>query len=584
VSFVDRSYPDLVRDVLTTLTQGVAREVHHVAPYDPAAQPVTVPDIVLQRRPVRRVSVVEGSIAAPDPADPPLPYTFSLNDYTLVPDPADPTNLSTIRFIPFGKKPAPDTDVLVNYYPRTTDPTPLTDLNVGSAVRTIVEAVSKELGILYAQLNLAYDSGFVESATGSSLDRVVALLGLVRFRAGYPTGTVRFTRRAGSTGSITIPAGTPVTDGAKTRYLTAEAHDMLAGESSAQVAIRGATATTPVVDTGKLIAVERAIAGLDTVTNDAPTTRASADETDEQLRARARSALLASTKGTLAAIKYGLLQLPEVSGVDVIEPPDTPGEVLVHVRLAQPGSGDDLPPAVLDRIEELRAAGIRVTPKPAPSVALTANLALVLAAGTQAQAADVRAKTVQTLTSAVSSTDGGKTVRTKPLVAALLADKRIVDATLTLGEKNAPLPAAGADYVPAAGSFVRLDPSDVSFAPETYDGPAPPAGPAVAVEVHATVKLSLALGVAPDAVAAQLKTALQTAMNALVPGKPLTFADVLNILRDPGEPASAKYTIDPLGTQIVFQAGDQFTTLAQDGTYAVPPGRTFTVVDPVLVQ
>ena len=53
MSFLDRTYPDIVRDVLTTLTQGVAAETHTVA-YDPNARPLVVPDIVLARRPVRR--------------------------------------------------------------------------------------------------------------------------------------------------------------------------------------------------------------------------------------------------------------------------------------------------------------------------------------------------------------------------------------------------------------------------------------------------------------------------------------------------------------------------------------------------
>ena len=39
MSFVDRKYPDIVRDVLTNLTQGVAGEVHRVT-YDPNARPI----------------------------------------------------------------------------------------------------------------------------------------------------------------------------------------------------------------------------------------------------------------------------------------------------------------------------------------------------------------------------------------------------------------------------------------------------------------------------------------------------------------------------------------------------------------
>ena len=121
MTFVDRKYPDLVRDVLTNLTQGVAGELHRVS-YDPNAHPIQIPDVVLSRRPVKRVSVVEGLVAGAAPDDPPVPYTFGLNDYELVPDANDTDSLSTIRFLPFGRKPAPDTDLRVNYYPRTTAP------------------------------------------------------------------------------------------------------------------------------------------------------------------------------------------------------------------------------------------------------------------------------------------------------------------------------------------------------------------------------------------------------------------------------------------------------------------------------
>ena len=228
-----------------------------------------------------------------------MPYTFGLNDYELVPDANDTDSLSTIRFLPFGRKPAPDTDLRVNYYPRTTAPAPITDLNVGSVVRTLLETFAKEQAILYAQLNLAYDSAFVETATGSSLDRVVALLGYQRFRAGRPVGTVTFSRRAGAVGEITIPAGTPVTDAAdKVRYETVESRLMRAGETTAEIAVRGSTDNTPPVDANVLTVIQRAIAGLDAVTNERPTARATSDESDAELRARARDALISSNKGT----------------------------------------------------------------------------------------------------------------------------------------------------------------------------------------------------------------------------------------------------------------------------------------------
>ena len=86
MSFVDRLFPDITRDILTNLTQGVTQEIHRVD-FDATARPPVVPDIVLERRPVRRVSIVQGFIAPVKSGDPPVPFTFTLNDYQLVPNP-----------------------------------------------------------------------------------------------------------------------------------------------------------------------------------------------------------------------------------------------------------------------------------------------------------------------------------------------------------------------------------------------------------------------------------------------------------------------------------------------------------------
>ena len=169
-----------MRDVLTNLTQGVAGEVHRVT-YDPNARPIQVPDVVTTRRPVKRVSIVEGFIAGAASDDPPVPFTFGLNDYELVPNPADPDDLSTIRFLPFGKKPMPDTDLRINYYPRTTAPAPITDLNVGSVVRKQGEELDRRIRRSTMHGWTSPTFAFAETAAGSSLDRVVALLGFKRF-------------------------------------------------------------------------------------------------------------------------------------------------------------------------------------------------------------------------------------------------------------------------------------------------------------------------------------------------------------------------------------------------------------------
>jgi len=578
MTLVDRSYPDIVRDVLTNLTQGVAGEVHRVD-YDPLSRPVVVPTIELLRRPVRRVSLVAGLVAQPG-RDEPVPVTFSLNDYELLPDAADATDLHTIRFLPGGRRPAPGTDVRVNYYPRTTDPTPLTDVSVGSVTRTLVEAISKELALAYEQLNLAYDAGYLESATGGSLDRVVALLGYTRYRAGRPVGSVRFGRRAGSVGDVSIPAGTPVTDQADTvRYLTVESRTMLAGESTAEVRVRGAADDTPVVGPGVLTVIQRAIAGLDTVTNERPTGTAFADESDDELRARARVALLASNKGTLGALEHGLLQMPDVRAVTVVEMPNgVPGEVRLDLSLTEPGSA--IPASVRARIDELRPAGIQVVPALAASADLAVHIGLVLAGShlAPAETQQVRHRATAAVTEVVGRVGVGQPVRTGPLTAAILADNRVVDATVSLGRKGSAPAAAGVDFSPQPGEAVRLAAADVSFAAETFERASATSGDQVLVRVVASVAAQPVAGASLDAVRAQITARLAGYVSGLAAGATVTVAGLLPVLRD-----DANYQIDPLRLRVTFHSDEQFVEVAQGGpAFTVRVGHTFEL-DPVEV-
>lgn len=578
MSLVDRGYPDIVRDVLTNLTQGVSQEVHTVGDYDVKARPPVVPDIVLARRPVRRVSFLSGVIAAPRSADTRLPYTFTLNDYELVADKPGSKDLTTIRFLPFGKKPAPGTNLIVNYYPRTTDPTPLTDLNVGSVARTLLEAVSKELSVLYAQLNLAYDNAYLERATGTSLDRVVGLLGYGRFRAGRPAGTVTFRRRAASPGNITIPAGTPVTDAAdKIRYETVESHDMLAGESTAEVRVRGAADSTPVAEAGTLTVIQRALAGVDGVLNDRPTSRATADESDEELRARAGAALIAVSKGTVEALTHGLLQLPQVRDVKIEEMPNgVPGEIRVAVSLtAPPAAGDRLPPEVSARIEELRPAGIRVLASSAATTSLSIAVRLVLA-GSSLPAPEVAAVhdgVRRALTDAIQKLGVGAKVRVQPLVARILADQRVADAELVMGIAGGTPGAAGADLTPPAGASVEISrPEDISFAADTFNE-APPAGQKIPVEVRVSLALAPLAGVS----AAEAKSAVQAKLAqffaALRAGASIDAAALLTAMRD-----DARYAVDPLKLIATLTADTQFIQIAQGGAaFTVAAEHTFSI-------
>jgi hypothetical protein len=579
--FVDRTYPDVVRDVLTTLTGGVAAEAQPAA----YAADGSLPDLHLTRRPVARVSRVAGYVAGP-PGGQPVPVVFGLDDYALLPG-EDPHDLSVLRFLGTGRMPAAGTAVTVNYYPRTSEPTPIQDVAVGSVARTLVEALAREIATAYGQLNAAYDAAYLETATGSSLDRVVALLGFQRFTAGRPVGAVTFTRRPGATGEATIPAGTPVADAANTmRYETAENRTMLAGESTAEVAVRGTTAVTPLAGPGVLTSLQRAIAGIDTVTNPLPTTTATQDETDVQVRARVRVALLSAARGTLPALTNGLLALPSVRAVNIVETPGgVPGLLRVTVSLKTPAV--EIPREVVDRIEELRPAGIRVEVAQADDLVLGARVRLVFA-GSSLPAAErerVRAAARDLLVTLVGRAQVGQRLRVGSLQAALIDGDKVVDASvqLTPRDPGPQLPrvpgsdgtdgprVSAADVQPAPGQAVRLTAADVTFEADAFDVPVS-VTPTLPVEVHAQVRPATP-GADVEAVRSGVTARLTAFVSRLTAGVTVTADTALAALRD-----DSAYALDPLGLVLTFRAGDTFARVAAGGeSFTVTPGQAFTV-------
>lgn len=580
-----RTYPDIVRDVLTTLTAGVAGEEHTVpaaaaTPAGERPEPVT---IQLRRRPVRRVSSVTGWVAPPGAPRPPesedlIAATFTLDDYELVAEADDPDALNTIRFRPFaGKVPAPGTTVVVNYYPRSAHPSPITDVTVGSVTRTLLEAVSHELAVLYGQLEQAYQSAFLDTATGSSLDRVVGLLGYSRARAGRPVGSVRFSRRPGAAGTIVIPAGTPVTDTKDTvRYETSESRTMLAGESTTEIRVRGADPATPVVGAGVLTVVQRAIAGIDSVTNETPTALATTNESDEELRARARVALLASNKGTVPAIRNGLLQLPAVRAVTVEEMPNgVAGEIRVTVGLADPADAGpgELPASVEAKLEELRPAGVRLVRAAATPQSLAADVALTTAGGARppAEVERLTQRVASKISDTVRRTGVGQRVRIAGLVAVALAEEGVIDAQIRVGRRGETLGAAGADFQPDPGAMVDLDPADVAAVVTAEDEGA--GGGETRVLVRATLTATTVGATTASDVEQAARAALTPALRRPAPGTRFDAPSLLALLRD-----DARFGLNPLGCRFTFTAGEQFVDVAQGGAaFTVQAGQRFEI-------
>jgi uncharacterized phage protein gp47/JayE len=350
-TLVDRPMAELVDDLLTAVGGGVTGETF-VYDVGQAVYPLAERASVL-----RTVTGFRSLPGTPVPVD----YAFRIGvDVEL------DLGRNAVAWLDGGILPADGTTVTVGYL-RAGVTSPLTDLNVGSVTRTLVEAVGHEIAVVYQQINEAYRSGFLDTATGRSLDLVVSILGLARRRADSASGLVTFYRATGAVaadGAITIPAGLALRTTVGTVTFEVTGTRMLQrGQARVDVPVRAATGfegPSGAVPANQITTPVTPLAGIDHVTNLEPTVLGAAEETDDELRLRARAALTSLGAGTLAAIVSAAAAenatVVEVWDPEVVARPAPPGTLTVLVE-AEP----ERFPGVQAAVQDTRAAGVAVT-------------------------------------------------------------------------------------------------------------------------------------------------------------------------------------------------------------------------------
>ena len=344
MTFVAQPYELFVDDLLTSLTGGMAREelqfVGVESRYGLATQGAIPSTVKVFGQRGDASAVFEGGI-----------------DYDY--DAAD----GLVRWRSDGRLPDDRSYFYVNYY-TSEGRRRLTDRNPGSVTTTLAESFARELAVVHKQMEMIYQSAFVDLATGSSLEHVAALLSLVRKDAKFAGGEVLFKRSTPADGDINIPAGALVSTDDGRNFETTDKRTLRRGQLSVVAPVR-AQAEGPAgrVDARLIKNINRPLFGVETVTNDAPTFFATAKETDEELRRRIKGTLERAGKSTANALLFSLIE--EVPGlnegnVQVAENRDVPGKVDIKFGLG--GSVDaDLVRRVEETIFNSRAAGVRVT-------------------------------------------------------------------------------------------------------------------------------------------------------------------------------------------------------------------------------
>jgi hypothetical protein len=341
VALVTRPYLELVDDLLTAVVGGVVNEP---IPYDLKS------DTYRLSEPASAVRGVTGTRDGTRFSFQPLvDFAFSAGDNAVVWEDG-------------GAKPDDETTFYVDYF-RIDSRSPLTDVNVGSVTRTLSEAIGREIKFVYEEINEAYLSAFIDTAKGTSLDLVVAILGVVRKRKDFAEGLVTFFRAPGVDGAIAIPEGALLsTEKGEATFETAQPRVLQRGQDRIDVPVRATEASRGAdgrVDAGAITVMAQPFAGISRVTNFDPTVLGAEDESDAELRERAKAALRGVGKATIAALVEAAFA-ERVRSIDIWDPNGPPArrsprigsvQMLVEVE-------PERFPSVAGVLNETRAAGV----------------------------------------------------------------------------------------------------------------------------------------------------------------------------------------------------------------------------------
>ena len=348
-NLIERPYQEIVDDILTAIVGGVVNEPS-IFDIKRVLYPLA--------QPAQAIRAITGRIDSADEPDG-IRHTFQNEiDYQFSPE------RNAVVWQEGGVKPKDESDFYVDYF-RPTNPSPLSDINVGSVTRTISEAIGREIATVYQQINLAYKSGFIDLAEGKALDFVVSILGITRKTKEFAVGLVTFFRAADSEGNITIPQGTELsTAKGEVIFEATEPRTLQRGQARIDVPVRAGEkfkGDVGKVEAGKITTVLQVINGIDRVSNFEPTFLAAQDETDAELQLRAKAALRGISKGTINALLRAASE-NRVKKVDIFDPhqppskPTAPGKVTMIIDVEAPRF-----PSIVAALHDVRAAGIKLT-------------------------------------------------------------------------------------------------------------------------------------------------------------------------------------------------------------------------------
>lgn len=259
----------------------------------------------------------------------------------------------------------------------------LNDYSSSSVIGVILAAIASVIDELNTAISTAQTAAYLSTATGTDLDNKAADYGIYRKQATYAKWTFVATKQTPAVQQYTIPAGALIT----TVPSSGQNPVTFTVDSLVYFPIGGTSINIPVtcttagsignIATGTALLWGSAVPGVDGVQFvDASTGTAGIDqETDDELRARAKDAFKGLAIGTDAWYRQQALTIQGIASASVVPGYISPNGIAIYIA----GEGNVLPTtAQISALQTLLNSTRPQIDKPtvlAPSI-LTVNVAL----------------------------------------------------------------------------------------------------------------------------------------------------------------------------------------------------------------
>ncbi|MMZ43499.1 Baseplate J-like protein [compost metagenome] len=251
----------------------------------------------------------------------------------------------------------------------------ITNFRVGSAVRTILEAVSIELEALYFKMRKAFDYA-VENSIANSFN-------FYPMAAIPSAGEITLEFKSYLTQRVILPKGfkfSTVPTGGKIVYFET-IEETLCEEGTLSAVLKVQCTEPGTVGNVPANSIRISVTPLpymSRVYNPEGFLNGSEQETMEEYKKRFNQYIETLARGTISSIQYGCLKVPGVSGAYVS---DQIGEIKVYVHDSLGNLSEDLKAKVLEELINYRPAGTGVIVFPVNKRPVNVNITITLKSG-----------------------------------------------------------------------------------------------------------------------------------------------------------------------------------------------------------